>query len=82
MNAVKFCVDNNLSFPKETTEFFDGKINGYSLEDFENPYDIVKNGISENIKYKKVTVKNGVEVHIKVANIPPNIDTIIFGQYS
>ena len=25
-NAVKFCIENELSFPKETSEFFKGKL--------------------------------------------------------
>ena len=32
-NAVKFCIENELSFPKETSEFFKGKLGGDDLED-------------------------------------------------
>jgi len=50
-NAVKFCVENELSFPKETSEFFKGKIGGNNLEDVK-PETIIKyieNGVAMSI---------------------------------
>ena len=32
--AVKFCIENDLSYPKETSEFFKGKIYNLNLEDY------------------------------------------------
>lgn len=33
LGAVKYCIENELSFPKETSEFFKGKLGGDDLED-------------------------------------------------
>lgn len=30
--AVQFCLENQLSFPKETSEFFKGKVEGEDLD--------------------------------------------------
>jgi hypothetical protein len=76
-NAVKFCIENELSFPKETSEFFKNSIDGCSLEDFSNKYIIqhIQNGLEVplNINYDPY----GYEVKIKVSEIPSDVDLII-----
>jgi len=77
-NAVKFCIENELSFPKETSEFFKGKLNGDDLEDIKpnSIIDIIKNGVEVDLK----TTSNqwGSEIRIKVSEIPSEVDLIIF----
>lgn len=74
-NAVIFCIDNELSFPKETSEFFKGKIGGDDLEDIKREaiLDYLENGISVEMPLRYF--KN--EVHIKVSEIPSNVDLIV-----
>ena len=50
--AVKFCIENGLSYPKETSEFFKGKVGGDDLEDIQP---------SSILKY----IENGVEIPLK-----------------
>lgn len=38
LKAVKFCLETGLSFPKETSEFFKGKIDGMDLEENDREY--------------------------------------------
>ena len=55
-NAVKFCIENELSFPKETSDFFKGKIGGDNLEDVK-PEAIIKhieNGVSKESAWNKL----------------------------
>jgi len=75
--AVQFCIENDLSFPKETSEFFKGKVGGSDLEEIKRdcilPY--IENGVEipipikgNDLSWKKV---------IKVADIPKEVDEII-----
>lgn len=76
-NAVKFCIENELSYPKETSEFFKGKINGDDLEDIK-PSAILKeieNGIEVPLKMK--TGGEYGQIIIKVSDIPSSVDEII-----
>jgi len=76
-NAVKFCIENGLSYPKETSAFFKGKIGGDDLEDFEEE-DILKyiqNGVE--VPLKTTGDEWGNEVRIKVSEIPAEADLII-----
>lgn len=73
--AVKFCIENELSFPAETSEFFKGKVNGDDLEDIMIDAIIphIENGIVFPLKIhgdysKKI---------INVSEIPKEIDTIV-----
>lgn len=74
--AVQFCIENKLSFPKETSEFFKGKVGGDDLED------IYEDHILEYIEHGvevPLDVGYGQWGHatIKVADIPKEADTII-----
>lgn len=75
-NAVVFCIENNLSFPKETSEFFKGKIGGDDLEDVipEAIMKHIENGVEIELTTYRVASH---ECHIKVADIPTGTDTII-----
>jgi len=77
LKAVKFCIENELSFPKETSEFFKGKLGGDDLEDIkpECIVEYIEDGVEvpipihgDDLSYKKV---------IKVAEIPSEVDEII-----
>lgn len=75
--AVKFCLENNLSYPIETSEFFKGKLDGDDLEDVREEYvlDYIENGIEIPLKQNKI---NECEIHIKVSDIPKEANLIIF----
>ena len=75
--AVKFCIENNLSFPKETSEFFKGRVCGDDLEDLkpEAILEYIQHGLET--KLPKTTSKNGEEIRIKVSDIPKDVDVII-----
>ena len=76
-NAVKFCIENGLSFPKETSEFFKGKVGGDDLEDIKKEYIIeyIQNGIEVDLK--TTSDRWGNEIRIKVSEIPSEVDLII-----
>lgn len=77
LKAVKFCLDHKLSYPKETSEFFRGKIDdGLSLEDIKPKYILekIQNGFSVDIPFYKMS-DNRVEIHVK--DIPEATHTII-----
>jgi hypothetical protein len=74
--AVNFCIENKLSFPKETSEFFKGKIDGGDLEDVIPQYliDHIKDGVEVDLPIKSV---GDYTRRIKVADIPKEVDEII-----
>ena len=74
--AVRFCIENELSFPVETHEFFKGKINGDNLEDYNSDAILkyIENGVSVVMPFR---CYRGSEVHIKVSEIPENVSLII-----
>ena len=75
--AVKFCIERNLTFPKETSEFFKGKIEKNNLEYFNEDY--ILNYINQGIKMPIKTSYNpyGDETIIKVSDIPKEAEQII-----
>jgi hypothetical protein len=76
--AVKFCIENDLSYPKETVEFFKGKIDGDNLDDFSRDYivDRIKEGVPVELKFEN-SGDNYYEKRIKVSEIPEGTDIII-----
>ena len=74
--AVQFCAENNLSYPKETSDFFKGKIYGGNLEDYTYAACLkcIQDGIEVNIPIRgsKDFIK-----YIKVSEIPKEVDTIV-----
>lgn len=76
-NAVKFCIENELSYPKETSEFFKGKIHGDDLEDISNKdiLEYIQNGVE--VPLKTTGNKWGNEIRIKVSEIPSSVDEIV-----
>ena len=74
--AVEFCLENELSFPKETSLFFKGTVDGYGdLEDFKNEYILkyIENGVELPLEIIDRDDKN----IIKVSDIPEGVDEII-----
>jgi hypothetical protein len=76
LKAVKFCIENELSFPKETSRFFKGKVGGEDLE---------------NIRTESILrhIENGIEIPLKIggdewrqeiniSEIPKEVETLIF----
>jgi len=76
-NAVKFCIENGLSYPKETSEFFKGKIHGDDLENISNEYILehIQNGVE--VPLNTTGDKWGNEIRIKVSEIPSSADEIV-----
>ena len=77
LKAVKFCLENELSFPKETSEFFQGKIDGdLSLENFHPHYILskIENGVMVDVPYYEMSDNR---IKINVNEIPENVDSII-----
>lgn len=76
-NAVKFCVENELSFPKETSEFFKGKVEGGDLEDYEE--DCLLEMIQDGVEVPLVLTGDewGSELRVKVSDIPSIVDEIV-----
>lgn len=77
--AVKFCIENDLSYPKETSDFFKGKIEGDDLEDIDNDsvLEMIENGVRVDIprKYEE----SGIV--IKVKDIPKECDRIVISFF-
>ena len=78
-NAVKFCIENELSFPKETSDFFKGKIGGDNLEDIQ-PTSILK-FIENGVEMKMPLEYENETVFIRVKEIPVGCDLIIAKLY-
>ena len=76
-NAVNFCIENKLSFPKETSEFFKGKLGGEDLESIRT--DCIIKYIENNVEIPLETTNNkyGNEIRIKVSEIPSSVDEIV-----
>jgi len=75
--AVKFCIENELSYPKETSEFFKGKVGCDDLEDIE-PSSILKY-IENGVKIPLKTTGDGYgnEIRFNVSDIPNGVDEIL-----
>jgi len=75
-NAVKFCIENELSYPKETSEFFKGKVGGDNLEDISSKsiLEYIKNGISIPLEMHE---DDEGKIIINTSDIPPEADEII-----
>ena len=75
-NSIKFCIEKKLSFPKETSEFFKGKLGGYDLEDIETESILgyLENGVSVEMPFRYF---RGSEVQINVSEIPSGVDLIV-----
>ena len=75
--AVKFCIEINLSFPKETSEFFKGKVNGNDLEDFNSNFILEYLRYGVNIPMKTSYNPHGDGLIIKVSDIPKEAEQIV-----
>lgn len=75
-NAVKFCIENELSFPKETSEFFRGKVDTCNLEDMNRDFilEIIENGVEVPVVHSNY---NYHEIRIKTSDIPSNVSELV-----
>lgn len=73
--AVQFCIENDLSFPKETTEFFKGKVGGEDLDVIRR--DCIINYIKDGVEVNLKVTGDSWEKRIKVSDIPKEVDVII-----
>lgn len=73
--AVQFCIENELSFPKETSDFFKGRVDGGDLEDYQPKYilPMIANGVTVPLTIGG----DGYIQRIKVADIPKEVDEIV-----
>ena len=76
--AVKFCIENDLSYPKETSKFFKGALDGEDLEDIRNDFvlDYIQYGISVDISDLVRTDDKGRKL-ITLSELPDNVDRIV-----
>ena len=81
LSAVKFCIENELSYPKETSEFFKGKIEGGNLEDYDSKYvlDYIKDGLEVELPLIKDRAIG--ETRLKVSDIPSHVEEIVIKLY-
>ena len=77
LSAVRFCIQNNLSLPKETSEFFRGKVYGEDPENYVGKHLIehLKNGVE--IPLTLHSDPYGATIRIKVSEIPEGVSEII-----
>jgi 16S rRNA C967 or C1407 C5-methylase (RsmB/RsmF family) len=73
--AVGFCIENDLSFPAETSAFFKGKIGGGDLESV-IPAALMKH-LENGIVVDMPVENNGYQAIIKVSDIPAGVDLIM-----
>lgn len=75
LRAVKFCIEEKLSFPKETSKFFEGKIGGDNLEDiaYESILEYIGDGIGVEMRF----VRENGKIKIEVKDIPKEVDLIV-----
>lgn len=78
LGAVKFCIKNELSFPKETSEFFKGKVDGMDLEEIRPDciLEYIENGIELDLPYGYGDDGTQNEIYIKVSEMPKDADLI------
>ena len=76
-NVVMCCIENSVSFPKETSEFFKGKVDDGDLEDYTPQYllDYISNGVEVPLKIYSASPND--ERTIKVSEIPKEVDIIV-----
>lgn len=77
--SVKFCIENELSFPIETVNFFKGKIDCGDLDDYEREYllEMIKDGVEVPMRHTNL---NFTEIRIKVSDIPASVDELVINQ--
>jgi len=77
LKSVKFCIENDLLYPKETSEFFKGKMHVDNLEDW-NRINILE-FLEDRMYIKLPTIDDayGNRVTIKVADIPEWVVEIV-----
>lgn len=77
LKAVIFCIENNLSYPKETSEFFKGKCGGDNLEDIKKEcvLEYIQDGVE--VPLKKTGSSHEGTIRIQVADIPKEADEIV-----
>lgn len=73
--VVFFCIEKGVSYPKETSEFFKGKIQGSDLEDFTDAslVEYLQFGIEIPIK----VFQSGFNYEIDLKSLPKEVDKII-----
>ena len=74
--SVSFCIENDLSYPIETVNFFKGKIDGGDLDDYDKDYllEMISNGVEVPMRHTNL---NFSEIRILVSDIPPSVDELV-----
>lgn len=75
LRAVKFCLENELSFPSETSEFFEGRVGGDDLEDINR--EAILQHIQNGVEVELPLTESNDGLHIQVSSIPKEVDEII-----
>lgn len=79
--AVKFCTENGLIYPKETIEFFKGKVGSDDLEDIvpDAVLKHIENGVQ--VEFKANGDYYGNQIRFNVSDIPKGVDEIVVSLY-
>lgn len=82
LKQLNFVLKNNLSYPKETSEFFKGRVEDGNLEDYKQDsiLEYIKNGIEISLPLKSLDDFND-EFSLDVKKIPKECDKIIIKIY-
>lgn len=77
LEAVKFCSERNLSYPKETRAFFAGAYGGDNLDDVqpERALQYIENGLEVDIN-DAVSRDADDDIMIDVSKLPPHVTKI------
>lgn len=76
LRAVKFCIEEKLSFPEETSKFFKGRVGGDDLEDItpSSILEYIENGIKIPMR---VNHEDNGKARISISDIPKEVDEIV-----
>lgn len=77
-DSLEYCLSKGLTPPKETLEFFDGKLDGCGVLDLqpESALSIAKKGLGVDIG-SAITEIAEDEIHIDISMLPENTEKII-----
>lgn len=77
VKAVKFCIENGLSYPKETNEFFRNNVPEEDLNSYQpkTVLESIKDGVRLPMHYDGN--HDMTQIRIRICDIPPTADEII-----
>lgn len=77
LKVVEFCIANEVSYPKETSEFFKGQVHGEDIDDIvpsQEVIDVIKDGLVVEIHDAMATEAG--RFYIQVDKLPKSVSVI------